>query len=194
MERVLNIMKRISCVAIVAITVNATAAHEIEPLAQWQEVRSVIAARENQKSLKMKLSKDKARSLTNYLNTLKADDLREIQALQKTLPKTATELLMAIATRDLAKSEAVKMAVFMQKVPAQYQIQNVSYFDENTSHIIGREWHEIDYSGEGMTWQQQKAKYKPYGITNFKTLKNMEKFFPVESRLPYFYKVYGTKL
>ena len=36
--------------------------------------------------------------------------------------------------------------------------------------IIGREWHEIDYSGESMTWQKQKIKYAPYGISNFKTL------------------------
>lgn len=186
-------MKRISCIAILAISVHAAKAHEIEGLAQWQEVKSVITDRENQTSLKMKLSKEKAKSLINYLNTLKPNELVELQALQKTLPKTSTELLFAIATRDLDKAEAEKMAAFMQKVPAQYQIQKMSYFDENTSHIIGREWHEIDYSGEGMTWQVQKAKYKPYGITNFKTLSNLEKFFQVESRLPYFYKVYGKK-
>ncbi len=122
----------------------------------------------------MMLSKEKAKSLINYLNTLKPNELIKLQALQKTLPKTATELLFAIATRGLDKIEAEKMAAFMQKVPTQYQIQKVSYFDENTSHIIGREWHEIDYSGEGMTWQVQKAKYKPYGITNFKTLSNLK--------------------
>ncbi len=39
-------MKRISCIAILAISVYA-AAHEIDELAQWQEVKSVITPREN---------------------------------------------------------------------------------------------------------------------------------------------------
>ncbi|MGD9591026.1 MAG: hypothetical protein AB7V32_00730 [Candidatus Berkiella sp.] len=169
-------------------------AQEMDPLAQWHEVQSVITARENQAPLKMKLSKKQAKLLITYFNTLKPNEIIEIQVLQKTLPKTATELLHAIATRDLDKTEAQKMAAFLQKVPAQYHLKNVAVFDENTSHIIGREWHEIDYSGEGMTWQAQKAKYQPYGITSFKTLSNLQKFFPVESRLPYFYKVYGKNL
>ena len=37
--------------------------------------------------------------------------------------------------------------------------------------------------------EKQQLKYKPYGITNFKTLDNLTKFFPVEAELPYFKKI-----
>ncbi len=187
LKKMLIMMSCLSCV----ISVNVAVADESDQLAQWQAVKSVITARENQTSLKMKLSKEKVKLLNNYLNALQPNELVGLQALQKTLPKTTTELLFAIATRGIDKTEAEKIAAFMQKMPTQYHIQKVSDFDENTSHIIGREWNEIDYSGEGMTRQGQKEKYKPYGITNFKTLSNLEKFFQVESRLPYFYQVYG---
>ena len=45
----------------------------------------------------------------------------------------------------------------------------------NTSHIIGRNWWEINYSGENMTWQGQKTKYAPYGITDFKSVELEDK-------------------
>ncbi len=101
------------------------------------------------------------------------------------------ELLFAIQARGLDKQEAEKIAAYLQHVPKEYHIHKVAKFDENTSHIIGREWHEIDYSGEGMTWEGQKAKYKSYGITNFKSVTNLKKFFPVESQLAYFKQVYN---
>jgi len=44
-----------------------------------------------------------------------------------------------------------------------------------------------------MTWQSQKKKYAPYGITNFKSLDNLEKFFPIESKLPYFARIYQPR-
>jgi hypothetical protein len=58
---------------------------------------------------------------------------------------------------------------------------------------MGRQWHEIDYSGEGMTWEKQKAFYAPYGIDHFKSLACLEEFFKVESQLPYFRKIYKPK-
>lgn len=70
------------------------------------------------------------------------------------------------------------------------RFENIKAFDNNTSHIIGRKWHEIDYSGENMTWQGQKEKYIPYGITDFRTLENMRKFFAIEGNFPYFNKIY----
>ncbi|MEM8562481.1 MAG: hypothetical protein AAGF57_09625, partial [Pseudomonadota bacterium] len=90
----------------------------------------------------------------------------------------------------LRLDEAERMANYLDGVPATYAINNTAYFDENTSHIIGREWHEIDYTGEGMDWQQQKQKYAPYGITHFKSLDNLQRFFPIESTLPYFRPAY----
>ena len=82
------------------------------------------------------------------------------------------------------------MADYLRKLVKEFQFQNVGAFDENTSHIIGRDWHEIDYSNEGMTWQKQKAHYAPYGIKNFKSQEYLVNFFSVDSKLPYFKKTY----
>ncbi|MEY4463852.1 MAG: hypothetical protein RLZZ81_823 [Pseudomonadota bacterium] len=85
------------------------------------------------------------------------------------------------------------MAKYLQEFIKSYNFQNVAAFENNTSHIIGRQWHEIDYFGEGMTWQGQKAKYAPYGIVGFKSVDCLKKFFQVESKLPYFAKIYKPK-
>ncbi len=116
-----------------------------------------------------------------------------LEALEKIAPKTTQQLRISIQSRNLPAEEAEKMAAYLVEVIRDFQIQNVGAFDLNTSHIIGREWHEIDYSGEGMTWQAQQKKYKPYGVVHFKSLKCLKSFFPVESKLPYFKKIYKPK-
>lgn len=156
----------------------------------WTPVETVMAQRQAQTELKMKLTDEKVAAMLEFLEATEGDEFKALQNLQQTLPKTTLELLFAVNERGVSKIEAEKMAEYLQAVPKAYHINNVAAFDENTSHIIGREWHEIDYSGEGMTWQKQKAKYAPYGITDFKSTANLQKFFPVESRLPYFRKVY----
>ena len=66
-------------------------------------------------------------------------------------------------------------------------------FDENCSHVVGREWQDIDYRDEGMTWQKQQAIHQPKGIAHFKDVANLRQFFQVESRAPYFQKLYRVK-
>jgi hypothetical protein len=98
--------------------------------------------------------------------------------------------LRAVAFRDVDIKDAEEIAKYLKTMVVNFNFQNIGAFDENTSHIIGRNWHEIDYSGEGMTWEKQKEKYKKHDITNFKTIENIKLFFPVESKLPYFKKIY----
>ena len=98
--------------------------------------------------------------------------------------------MISIHLRNLEISEAEKIANYLCKLVHKFKFENVGAFDENTSHIIGKEWQEIDYSGEGMTWRKQRQQYLPYGIKDFKSLKSIERFFPVESKLPYFNKIY----
>lgn len=157
---------------------------------QWTPLNKIMTSRLAQEPTKMKLTSEQVDSLIVFLKSFSARDLVQLQKLQKTLPKTTLELLFAIHARGVDKAEAEKMAAYLQLVPKQYQIHRLDTFDENTSHIIGREWHEIDYSGEGMTWEGQKEKYAAHDITNFKTLDNLKKFFPVESQLPYFKEIY----
>ena len=137
----------------------------------------------------MKISPERAHSFVKFLTALQQPTPR-LMHLENILPRTTLELLMAVHERNLALKDAEEMAVYLQTLVEKFQFQNLSAFDENTSHIIGREWHEIDYSGEGMTWEKQRQKYLPYGILHFKSVESLNKFFPVESGLSYFKKTY----
>lgn len=156
---------------------------------QWSTLEPIIIARLNQKKPKMKLNEKQVNTLVIFLQTTKVPTPHLLK-LQTVLPKTTIELLRATQERGLAIDKAEKMANYLHEITDQFGFQNVAAFDENTSHIIGRQWHEIDYSGENMTWQGQKKKYQQYGIDDFKSLDSLMKFFPVESKLPYFRKIY----
>lgn len=158
----------------------------------WSAFQPILVSRLTQTKPKMKLTVQQASSFANFLTTLK-DPTPALTKLQLVLPKTTLELLMAVHARGVFLEEAEKIAVYLQNLMEKFQFQNPGPFDENTSHIIGRDWPEIDYTGEGMTWEKQREKYRPHGITSFKTLENVRKFFPVESRLPYFKKIYRPK-
>jgi len=160
---------------------------------QWIELQSILKQRLHQKSPKMKLTREEVKSLEKYLSELRiaAPNLIKLKSL---LPKTTLELLRATHERNLPLTEAEAMAAYLSEFTQKQNFQNVNAFDENTSHIIGREWSEIDYTGEGMTWQNQRKKYLPHGITNFKSKENLIKFFRVESTLPYFRKIYRPHL
>lgn len=159
---------------------------------KWIALKPIITSRVNQQKQKMKLSKKEADSLIDFLNKLK-EPTPSLEQLEKTMPKTTVELLRSVESRNVPLTEAEKMAAYLNSLMQKFQFQNPGPFDENTSHIIGRNWSEIDYSDENMTWQNQQKKYQPYGITNFKTVENLKKFFPVESKLPYFRKIYRPK-
>lgn len=171
------------------LTIEPVMARECNLPKQWQKLCPVLQSRVEQTIPKMKLQESEAQHFENYLQNIHANFLY-LPRLQILMPKTTTELLMATYKRGLDKNEADEMAKYLIEQVEFYKFKNPAAFDSNTSHIIGREWYEIDYSGESMTWQKQKQKYAPYGIANFKSLKCLQKFFPVESRLPYFNKIY----
>lgn len=179
-------------IVVACLIVKPIMARECNLPSEWQKLCPILQSRVNQSAHKMKLHESEARSLEHYLQSIHFNFLY-LSKLQTSMPKTTTELLMAIYRRGLNAKEAEKMAKYLTEQIEVYKFKNPSAFDNNTSHIIGREWHEIDYSGENMTWQKQKQKYAPYGITNFKSLESLEKFFPVESKLPYFNKIYQPK-
>lgn len=160
--------------------------------AAWDPLKPILMSRVSQNNLKMKLKPELVEGFSVFLKKLKSP-APQLMLLQNVLPKTTVELLMSVYSRKVRLEEAEKMAAYLQALVNNFQFQNPKAFDENTSHIIGRDWNEIDYSGEGMTWQKQKAFYQPYGIINFKSLEYLKKFFLVESKLPYFKKIYRPK-
>ena len=171
-----------------------TTQHAVSLPKQWSALQPIMNVRVNQKKAKMKLNKAQSLALSNFLSLLSTPTPRLLH-LQTILPKTTLELLRSVESRGVSLNEAEKMAEYLDKLIKEFKFRNIAAFDENTSHIIGREWSEIDYSGEHMTWQKQKQKqkYKPYGVENFKSEKNLIKFFAVESRLPYFNKIYKPR-
>ncbi|MCB9754301.1 MAG: hypothetical protein H6713_30535 [Myxococcales bacterium] len=73
------------------------------------------------------------------------------------------------------------------------ELGNLAQLDENHSHVIGREWHEIDYTGERMTWQGQRDAWTPKGVLDFKRAIHIHRYFASASRLPYFTRVYRPR-
>ena len=156
---------------------------------KWHSLCGILEQRINQSAKKMKLRETTVTQLEDFLTTTSLN-LINLTELQAVLPKTTIELLMAIKFRNVSSDNAESVAKYLQLLTTSCNFANIQAFDNNTSHIIGRDWHEIDYAGEGMTWQKQQKKYAPYGITNFKTIDNIQKFFPVEAKLPYFIRIY----
>ncbi len=164
--------------------------HNLPPA--WIVFEPILIARLTQESSKMNLEEKQVKSFVYFLSRINVPTPK-LEHLKMMLPKTTLELLMAVHSRNLALNEAENMAAYLSKIVEKFKFQNLAAFDENTSHIIGRDWQEIDYSGEGMTWQKQKLHYQPYGIIHFKSCENLKRFFPVESKLPYFNKTYKPK-
>lgn len=156
---------------------------------QWNPLTPIINARLNQKETKMKLNQHDVDDIEILLCKV-SDTVPNLLALQCQLPKTTLELVRAVAQRNVTTNDAESMAEYLQYIVESFKFENIQSFDENTSHIIGREWYEIDYSGENMTWQEQELRYTRYGIQNFKSAAMLKKFFPVESECPYFKKIY----
>jgi hypothetical protein len=159
---------------------------------QWQDLCPILENRVTQQSAKMKLQRADMEYFEEFINSKKYE-FTEVYQLKQILPKTSVELIRSVGFRGVDYNQAELIAKYLQNLVKTCEFGNIATFDNNTSHIIGRQWHEIDYSGEEMTWQKQKEKYAKYGIINFNTIENIEKFFPVESRLPYFNKLYKPK-
>ncbi len=157
----------------------------------WHSLQPIIDSRVAQTNKKMKLYPQDVEDIKAILSTL--DDAPNLSSMQRVLPKTTLELIRAIAQRNLDFNEAESMAGYMDAIVQKFNFENIQSFDENTSHIIGREWSEIDYSGENMTWQNQKEKYAYHDIQHFKSQEMLKKFFSVESKLPYFKKIYKPR-
>lgn len=184
--------KIISFLAVIFISINCYASDCRLASTDWSSLCKILQNRVNQTKQKMKLSPQIKDEFEEFLLKSK-EDFPHIKTLKNILPKTSLELLMGIRFREVDPIEAEKIAQYIREVAEGFDFENPGAFDENTSHIIGRYWNEIDYTGEGMTWQKQKQNYMKYNITNFRTFENIQKFFPVESKLPYFKKIYKAR-
>jgi hypothetical protein len=152
----------------------------------------ILSLRVAQTRRKMKLTEEEAaRAALALIEEL--PEMPHARQLLEVMPKATIELVRSVRERGVPRDEAERMAEFLLQARTALAMDNPTPFDENCSHVVGREWQDIDYRDEGMTWQKQRAIYVPKGVTNFKEAANLRQFLRVESQAPYFRKLYQVK-
>lgn len=168
---------------------------EAEPrlrAAGFPMLADILSVRVTQTRRKMKLTDDEAaRTALALIDELPV--MPRTRTLLELMPKASIELVRSIRERGVSRDEAERMAEFLLEVRTSLAMDNPTPFDENCSHVVGREWQDIDYRDEGMTWQKQQAIYAPRGVPDFKSVANLRQFFRIESKAPYFQKLYQVK-
>jgi len=160
--------------------------------AGWPGLADILAQRVAQSRRKMKLSEEEAaRACVELIEELPT--MPDARQLLESMPKATIELVRSVRERGVAKRDAESMAEYLLQARTSLAMDNPGPFDENCSHVIGREWADIDYRDEGMTWQRQQAIYAPKGVSHFKDVANLQRFFRIESQAPYFRKLYRVQ-
>jgi hypothetical protein len=115
------------------------------------------------------------------------------RALHDVMPRSFVELVRAVEERGLPESEAEAMALYLVRLTGALRFGNLAQFDANHSHVIGREWHEIDYAGEGTTWRKRRAEWSRHRVGDFKSAVHLHRYFTAEERLRYFRRIYRPR-
>jgi hypothetical protein len=157
--------------------------------AGYPEAARVIETRVSQTKPKMKLEPEQGLSVARYVHEA-LPSMPEARALSHTMPKTVVELVRSTYERGVSTREGESMARYFSHLLDHLKPRNLPALDENCSHVVGRDWQEIDYSGEPLTWQKQKRVYTAQGVPHFKDAATLERFFRVESQARYFDELY----
>lgn len=152
---------------------------------------AAIHRRLGQRRPKMKLEPRDA--FAAAVGLLALADREPIARLAAVLPRSAIELARATLQRGLSRDEAEAIAAYLAEVVRALDFQKLETFDENHSHVTGRAWQDIDYSGEHLTWQSQQAYWAPRGVPHFKTREAIHAYFTGAERLPHWHKVYRPR-
>jgi len=155
------------------------------------QAAEVIARRVAQRRPKMRLTGDEGRAAASALLALA--DRAPLRALHQVMPRSAVELARAVSERGLPAPDAEAIAGYLVRVARALDFERLATFDENHSHVTGRDWHEIDYSGEGMTWQRQKAYWQPRGVESFRKAEFIHAYFTAAERMEHWQRVYRPR-
>lgn len=149
----------------------------------------ILEGRVSQRSPKMKLTKAQALNVAGYL-------LADLQGMPNTtllyyeMPRATIELVRAVHERGVAKQEAEKISSYLLRFIDSMDFGNLKQLDINHSHIIGRDWEQIDYSGERLDPRRQKRNGERMGVPNFKKALYIHRYFTHASKAGYFRKIY----
>jgi hypothetical protein len=148
-----------------------------------------ISRRVRQRRPKMKLGRAEACAAVTALRRLAAAS-PTMRALHDVMPRSLIELARAVAERGVGRREAKAMAAYLVGLVQTLRPGNLAQLDENHSHVIGRDWPEIDYGGEGTSWRARRAYWRRYGVKDFKRAEHLQRYFLHAQILPYFRRIY----
>ena len=149
-----------------------------------------IERRVAQTKPKMKLTAAQGQAAASALLELDRDAMRALHAV---MPRSTVELARAVRERGVPVDEADAIARYLVRVVDALAFERLATFDENHAHVTGRDWADIDYSGEGMTWQAQRAAWTPKGVIDFKRAAYIHAYFVGAERLPHWARVYRPR-
>lgn len=149
----------------------------------------VVEQRVAQTKPKMRLERDEADRVLLALDR-ELPSHSSFRRLADLMPRATIELVRSIDERGVPSVEAVRIADYLLSFVESMQFGNLAQLDENHSHVIGREWHEIDYTGEGTSWEQRRDEWAPKGVVSFKRAAFLHIYFTHASRLGYFGRIY----
>ena len=156
----------------------------------YADAADVIAKRVAQHKPKMKLTAEQALAAAT---ALLEHDREALRALHAVMPRSTVELARAVRERGVAIDEAEVIARYLVRVVGVLAFERRATFDDNHSHVIGRDWPDIDYTDEGMTWQSQRDDWAPKGVTSFKRATFIHAYFVGAERLPHWKRVYRPR-
>ena len=154
------------------------------------DAAAVIERRVAQGKPKMKLSAAQALAAATALVELDRESLRALHAV---MPRSTVELARAVRERGVSIDELDAIAAYLVRVVDVLAFERLGVFDENHSHVTGRDWPDIDYTGEGMTWQGQRDHWSPKGVSSFKRARFIHAYFAGAEKLPHWQRVYRPR-
>lgn len=157
-----------------------------------QHTADALDRRVKQRSPKMKLSRSQAIKIAGYL-LQDQEGMPHTFLLSYEMPRASVELIRAVHERGVSKREAEKISQYLIRFIDSMDFQNLKQLDINHSHIIGREWEQIDYSGEPLDPQRQKRNGERMGVMNFKEARYIHRYFVHASKAKYFNKIYRPR-
>ncbi len=155
----------------------------------FTQAAEILDSRVKQRRPKMKLSKVQATKIAGYFLT----DLQHMPSttlLYQKMPMSTVELVRAIHERGVSKQDAEEISDYLVRFVKSMKFGNLKQLDSNHSHIIGREWEEIDYTGEGANPQRRKRVGQSRGIMNFKKAIHIHRYFETMHKASYFRRIY----
>jgi len=157
-----------------------------------EKLLGIIDRRVSQERPKMKLTEQEGLSAACYvLSDLPA--MPQAHALSERMPKTAIELLRSVNERGVTREDAEGMAGYLNSMLGSMQMRKLGTFDECCSHVLGRRWDQVDYSGERLDPHEQERHYASRGVPDLLTAEHVRRYFAVESKMPYFRRIFNPQ-